>query len=164
VLQWLAGQCLLVKDLATARAVAPALPNGAQAVTLDGWLVSAEGVIHGGASDVAERGLLSRDREMAVLKATIETGEGLLAVMGQDRDRQRNDLAAVSRDIELRSREKSDAEIAVARLQKEQGARQEDVGRLAKESEDKRKALRRCRWRPPASGAAWRTWSVSWPR
>lgn len=140
-LQWLAGPFLLVKDLTTARAVAPGLPAGSQAVTLDGWLVSAEGLIHGGASDAAERGLLSRDREMATLKAAIDQGEASLAVMGQDRDRQRRELGEVSKDIEVRSREKSDAEIAVARLQKEQGARQEDVGRLAKESEDKRRAI-----------------------
>jgi chromosome segregation protein len=141
LLAWLAGHLLFVKDLETARAVAPSLPPGAEAVTVDGWLVDAAGVIHGGASDAAERGLLSRDREKASLKAAIEAGEAALASLGQDRDRQRHELGELGKAIELQSRQKSDAEIAVAKLQKEQGARQEDVGRLARESEDKRKAI-----------------------
>jgi chromosome segregation protein len=141
VLEWLAGGYLLVRDLDAARAVSSALPQGALAVTLDGCLVGAEGIISGGASDVAERGLLSRDREMAVLKAQIEQGVVQLEALNLDRTRLREELSTLSKDIETQSRQKSDAEIAVARLQKEQGARQEDVGRLAKESEEKRKAI-----------------------
>ena len=141
VLAWLAGGYLLVRDLDAARAAARLLPAGAEAVTLDGWLVSSEGVLRGGASDAAERGLLSRDRETAALKARIEQGEAQLAAIHADRDRLRHELSELSKAIELQSRQKSDAEIAVARLQKEQGARQEDVGRLARESEDKRKSI-----------------------
>ena len=141
VLAWLAGGLLLVKDLDVARAVAASLPTGAEAVTLDGWLVSAEGVIHGGGSDAAERGLLSRDREIGALQAAIAAGELQVTSMGLDRERLRGELGELSKAIELQSRQKSDAEIAVARLQKEQGARQEDVGRLARESEDKRKSI-----------------------
>jgi chromosome segregation protein len=104
-------------------------------------MVSAEGVISGGANEAAERGLLSRDREMAGLKAAIEQGEAQIRSMEADRERLRGELNDLSHRIEEASRAKSDAEIAVAKLQKEQGARQDDVGRLAKESEDKRKAI-----------------------
>jgi len=141
VLSWLGRGYLLVRDLETARTVARELPPGAEAVTMDGWLVSAEGVISGGASDAAERGLLSRDREMAALKSGIDQGEARLGALREGRERLRSELSELSRSIEQQSRQKSDAEIAVATLRKEQGARQEDVGRLAGESEDKRKAI-----------------------
>ncbi|HTB22082.1 MAG TPA: chromosome segregation protein SMC [bacterium] len=141
ILGWLAGGYLLVRDLDSARAAARLLGPGAEAVTLDGWLVSAEGLISGGASDAAERGLLSRDREMAALNANIAQGDARLETLRQGREHLRNELSELSRSIEQQSRQKSDAEIAVARLQKEQGARQEDVGRLAGESEEKRKAI-----------------------
>jgi chromosome segregation protein len=141
VLAWLAGGYLLVRDLEAARSVAGLLPAGCEAVTLDGWLVSAEGLISGGASDAAERGLLSRDREMSALKARIELGEAQLKELSAGRERLRGELTELSRAIEQQSRQKSDAEIAVARLQKEQGARQDDVGRLARESEDKRRSI-----------------------
>lgn len=141
LLEWLAGDLVLVKDLDSARALAAKLPAGAKAVTLEGWMVSAEGAISGGANEAAERGLLSRDREMSALKAGIERGEAQVQSMEADRERLRGELGDLSRQIEEGSRAKSDAEIAVAKLQKEQGARQDDVGRLAKESEDKRKAI-----------------------
>lgn len=141
LLDWLAGDLLLVRDLDTARAVQVHLPAGAKAVTLEGWLVSAEGVFSGGANETAERGLLSRDREIANLRASIDASEAQIKSMEGDRERLRHELGELSRRIEEDSRAKSDAEIAMAKLQKEQGARQEDVGRLAKESEEKRKAI-----------------------
>ncbi len=140
-LDWLAGGLLLTKDLASARGAAPLLPPGCEAVSLDGWLVSAEGTLSGGSGWEASRGLLSREREMASLKRDIESGEERLARLRDDRERLRGELGELSRSIEQQNRQKSDLEIAVARLQKEQGARQDDVRRLSHESEEKRKAI-----------------------
>jgi chromosome segregation protein len=141
LLQWLAGHLLLVKDLATAKAVAGRLPQGGEAVSLDGWLVSGSGSIEGGSLETAERGLLSREREMLALRANIEDGLRQVASMQADRERLRHELSTLSAEIDAHASKMKDAEIQVVRLQKEQGARQDDVERLAKESSTKRQAI-----------------------
>ncbi len=50
------------RDRAAAR-----LEARCSAVTLEGVIVSAEGVVSGGSTETAERGLLGREREMAEL-------------------------------------------------------------------------------------------------
>ncbi len=141
VLQWLAGHLLLVRDLQVAQAVAPRLPQGAEAVTLDGWMLGASGILEGGASDSAERGLLSREREIVALRANIEDGLRQVGSMQADRERLRGELNSLSAEIDSHASKMKDAEIQVVRLQKEQGARQDDVERLAKESSTKRQAI-----------------------
>jgi chromosome segregation protein len=141
VLRWLAGHLLLVRDLQVAQAVAPRLPQGGEAVTLDGWLLGSTGVLEGGASETAERGLLSREREMLALRANIEDGLRQVTAMQADRERLRGELSSLSSEIDAHASKMKDAEIQVVRLQKEQGARQDDVERLAKESSTKREAI-----------------------
>jgi chromosome segregation protein len=61
--------------------------------------------------------------------------------MQADRERLRNELSVLSAAIDAHASKMKDAEIQVVRLQKEQGARQDDVERLAKESSTKRQAI-----------------------
>ena len=141
VRQWLAGHIILVRDLGVAKAIAPRLPQGGEAVTLDGWILGADGVLEGGSSETSERGLLSREREMLALRANIEDGVAQVASMQADRERLRGELNELSAQIDAHASKMKDAEIQVVRLQKEQGARQDDVERLAKESSAKRQAI-----------------------
>src|SRR6185369_17762584 len=102
------------------KAVAPRLPQGGEAVSLDGWLVSGSGSIEGGSLETAERGLLSREREMLALRANIEDGLRQVASMQADRERLRHELSTLSAEIDAHASKMKDAEIQVVRLQKEQ--------------------------------------------
>jgi len=141
LLRWLGGRQLLVKDLACALRLKARLPEWCSAVTLDGMLVGAEGVISGGSTETAERGLLSRDREMTELREKITQVEQQVRERQADRERLRGELSALTADIEKRSAEVKDLQIQVAQLQKEQSSTQESHSRLARESGEKRAAI-----------------------
>jgi chromosome segregation protein len=140
-LRWLGGRLLLVKDIATALRLQSRLPEASAAVTLEGIIVSAEGVVSGGSTETAERGLLGREREMAELTGKIDSDEKQLIERQADRDRLRLDLSHISGEIEKHSANLQDVQIEVAKLQKEHSSKQDDQLRLAKESEEKRKSI-----------------------
>jgi len=141
LLRWLGGRQLLVRDLETARRLRDRLPEACGAVTLDGFLLGSEGVFSGGSTETAERGLLSREREMVELREKIIQVEGQVQERQADRERLRSELVALSGDIEKRSAEVKDVQIQIAQLQKEHSSTQESHVRLTRESEDKRKSI-----------------------
>ncbi len=141
VLKWLGGRQLLVKDLDVALSLRGQLPAATEAVTLEGIIVSAEGIITGGSTEGAARGLLTRERELGELKGRIQAAETQVQERQVDRDRLRGELKQVSDEIERHAADLQSTQIQVAQLQKEHSSKIEDQERLTRQSEEKRKAI-----------------------
>ncbi|MES2201406.1 MAG: chromosome segregation protein SMC [candidate division FCPU426 bacterium] len=140
-LRWLGGRLLLVRDLETALNIRLRLPEACSAVTLEGMIVSAEGLISGGSTETSERGILGRERETEDLRRKIEHGERQLAERLSERDGLRSELSGLSTEIQKHSASLQDVQIEIAQLQKEHSSKQEDQSRLARESEEKRRSM-----------------------
>jgi chromosome segregation protein len=139
--RWLAGHLLLVQDLDAALALREALPLWAEAVTLEGEMVSAAGAITGGASDSPERGLIGREREMDELKRKVAELQAQADQARADRERVRAEMTHLVEDIQHASSAMQGVQIAVAQLEQEQQQKRQDQDRLNQESAAKQQAI-----------------------
>jgi chromosome segregation protein len=141
VVRWLAGPFLLVEDFDAAWRLKERLPHWAQAITLQGEILTPTGLLTGGSLEAPERGLLGREREIEDLKVGLERTATESEARRQDRDRIRRELTELGQQISQASTELQAHQIAAAELEKERLSRLQEHERLTADSVANRRAL-----------------------
>ncbi len=88
-------------------------------VTLDGDVITAEGIISGGAAEDASSGMLKRQREIKELKIAKDEWSSKLSLAQMTLKKVEDSFKKISEDLEKSQRDQTEKEIAVAALKKD---------------------------------------------
>lgn len=125
----------VVNNIRTALALRPKY-QGWSFVTTDGDVLSADGILTGGAQEGADSGMLKRRREIKELSAQKDEWAGKLALAQASLKKLEEQLKTITTDFEGAQKRKQEQELKVAELRK-------DLERAESEVENARRALER---------------------
>jgi chromosome segregation protein len=98
VVEILLGSTLIVKDRFAARRLVQGLPFHARVVTLQGEVFRGDGLVIAGNSQAAT--ILSRPRLKRELNTSLEDAQSRLAALGDEADRQSNQIESIQNEIQ----------------------------------------------------------------
>jgi chromosome segregation protein len=134
-MEYLLGRVLIVRDLDIAVRVVRGRNLPLRAVSLDGELVTGQGVMTGGRGKGSQTHLLGRKREMKDISDEVEALESSVRTMQEEADALRERLASVNQAVKTTARTLEETRMALAEAVRKRQYAENTSQRLQREAE-----------------------------
>lgn len=152
-MEYLLGRVLIVRDLDTAVKVVQGRKLPLRVVSLEGELVTGQGVMTGGRGKGSQTHLLGRKREMKDISAEVEALESSIRKMQQEADALKERLASVNQSAKATAKTVEETRMALAEAVRKRQYAENTAQRLKREAEATEQEARAARDRLAEVGA-----------